>query len=192
MKQQKFKRRRFFHFTTRFVHRKWYQMSSYRNWLDFLQSLKKIQQLRLSEDIIWHSGVLMCSNMHLIFSTETYNEHSVILDLEQALQKELGVRTHLFQRPLPCEPLYQLADLRSASKFIYRNPVRAGIVRKVEDYTYSSLYLLLNKDRPALNNPFCDPLQVIQNLPTQLRWLNSETEFEQQSFEIFRDERPGF
>ena len=192
MKQQKFKRHRFFHFSTQFVHPKWKQLSSYRNWLDLLQSLQKIQSLRQSEDIVWHVGLLMSNHIHLIFSTQSYNEHSLVLDLEQALQKELDVKTRLFQRPLPCEPLYDREDLKAAYKYIYRNPVRAGLVRKVEDYTYSSLFLLLNKDRPALSNPFCDPLQIIQNLPTQMRWLNAETEFEQHSFEIYQDKSLGF
>lgn len=178
MKQQKFKRHRFFHFTTKFVNPKWFEASSYKNWLDLLQSLEEIQSLRQDEDIVWHSGLLMSNHIHLLFSTQTYNEHSLVLDLENALKKRLGIKLNLFQRPLPCEPLYHLEHLKAAYKYIYRNPVEAGMVRKVEDYTSSSLYLLLNKDRPSLANPFNDPFQIIFNLPNQLNWLNSASNFE--------------
>lgn len=184
MKQQKFKRHRFFHFTTKFVNPKWFEVNSYKNWLDLLQSLPEIQNLRQGEDIVWHSGLLMSNHIHLLFSTQTYNEHSLVLDLENALKKRLGVSTNLFQRPLPCEPLYHLEHLKAAYKYIYRNPVEAGMVRKVEDYTLSSLYLLLNKDRPSLANPFNDPFQIIFNLPNKLKWLNSAENFEHYPFEF--------
>jgi putative transposase len=192
MKQQKFKRHRFFHFTTKFVHPKWFEMSSYRNWLDLLHSLEQIQKVRQDEDIVWHAGLLMSNHIHLLFSTQTYNEHSLVLDLESALQKELNIKSQLFQRPLPCEPLYHLEHLKAAYKYIYRNPVEAGMVRNVEDYTYSSLYLLLNKDRPSLSNPFNDPLQIIQNLPNRLRWLNTSSAFEQFSFSFYEDQNSRF
>jgi putative transposase len=192
MSPQKFKRHRFFHFTTKFVHPKWYQINSNKNWLDLLHCLQEIQKNRESEDIVWHSGVLMSNHIHLIFSTQTYNEHSLILDLEQALQQKLGIEAKLFQRPLPCEPLYHIEHLKAAYKYIYRNPVSAGMVSKVEDYQYSSLYLLLNKDRSTLLNPFNDPFQIIQNLPTQLRTLNSKSGFEPYSFEIYGDQSLGF
>ena len=191
MKQQKFKRHRFFHFTTKFVNPKWFEMDSYRNWLDFLQSLQEIQRLRQDEDIVWHSGLLMSNHIHLLFSTQTYNEHSLVLDLENALKKQLGVTSNLFQRPLPCEPLYHLEHLKAAYKYIYRNPVEAGMVRKVEDYTWSSLYLLLNKDRPSLQNPFNDPFQIIQNLPNRLKWLNSQSNYAYESYEFLEDQSVG-
>lgn len=184
MKQQKFKRHRYFHFTTKFVHPKWFAMSPYRNWLDFLHGLQNIQRLREDEDIVWHSGLLMSNHLHLLFSTQTFNEHSLVLDLEKALQQELNIKAQLFQRPMRCEPLSHLKHLKTAYKYIYRNPVEAGITAKVEDYAFSSLYLLLNKDRLALTNPFHDPLQIIQNLPNRLRWLNSKSSFMQYSFDF--------
>ncbi len=188
MKQQKFKRHRFFHFTTQFVNPNWFETNLCKNWLDFLYSLEQIQKQRQDEDIVWHSGLLMSNHIHLLFSTQSYNEHSLVLDLESSLKKQLGTRANLFQRPLPCEPLQHLEHLKAAYKYIYRNPVEAGIVRKVEDYTFSSLYLLLNKDRPSRFNPFLDPFQVIQNLPSRLRWLNSESTYSQFSFDFQEDQ----
>ncbi len=193
MKQQKFNRHRFFHFTTKFVHPKWFEMTPYRNWLDLLRSLENIQKLRLDEDIVWHSGLLMSNHVHILFSTQSYNEHSLVLDLEEALKKELGIKTQLFQRPLPCEPLYHLEHVKAAYKYIYRNPVEARMVRRVEDYAYSSLYLLLDRQRPSLNNPFIDPFEIIQNLPKRLRWLNSQNRFEQTHFDFyFEDQNSQF
>ena len=193
MKQQKFKRHRFFHFTTHFVHSKWFDMKPYRNWLDFVHSLREVQNSRPTEDIVWHSGVLMSNHMHLLFSIDGYNEHSLILDLERALKKELDVKSQLFQRPLPCEPLLHLEHVKSAYKYIYRNPVEARMVKRVEDYPYSSLFHLLNKQKPSVQHPFVDPFCLIQNLPDRLRWLNSfEGSYSQVSFDFYKDQGLGF
>jgi putative transposase len=194
MKQQKFKRHRYFHFTTKFTHPKWFDLSLYRNWLDLLRCLQGVQAQRIDEGVVWHAGLLMTNHIHLLFSTQLYNEHSLILDLEKALKKELVISKNLFQRPLPCEPLYHLEHLKAAYKYIYRNPVEAGLVRKVENYQFSSLALLLNKERPSLSNPFIDPFQIIQNLPDRLRWLNTRTilTFEQSQFAFqFSPDKPG-
>jgi hypothetical protein len=154
--------------------------------------LNELQKHRLQEEVVWHAAVMMSNHIHLLFSTQTYNEHSLILDLESELKKELGVKGPLFQRPLPCEPLDNIEHLRAAYKYIYRNPVEVGLARRVEDYTYSSLYLLLNRERPSLQHSFVDPLQLIQNLPVRLRWLNSANAFSQTSFPFFEDQSPGF
>jgi hypothetical protein len=192
MNTQKFKRHRFFHFTTKFVNPNWYEANPNENWFNILKSLQNIQNNRATEDIVWHSGVLMSNHIHLLFSIQGYNEHSLILDFEQSLLNETGLAGKLFQRPLPCEPIYHLEQLKAAYKFIYRSPVSEGLVRNVEDYTYSSLYILLNRDRMNRLNPFHDPLQIIQNLPVQLRWLNSKPSFESDSLEIYRDKSLGF
>lgn len=192
MKQQKFKRHRFFHFTTKFVNPKWFDNDPSQNWQDLLRSLEVIQNQRQDEDVVWHAGLLMSNHIHLLFSTQTYNEHSLVMDLENTLKQQLDTEKNLFQRPLPCEPLYHLEHLKAAYKYIYRNPVEAGMARKVEDYHFSSLYLLLNKDRPLLINPFNDPLQIIQNLPNRLRWLNSQSPFAHYSFEFHEDFGLGF
>ena len=192
MKQQKFKRHRFFHFTTQFVHPKWFQTSPLENWLNFVNSLSQVQILRREEEFVWHAGVLMSNHLHLLFSTQCYNEHSLVLELESVMMSKLNIQKTLFQRPLPCEPLEHLEHLRAAYKYIYRNPVEAGLTHKPELYPYSSLYLLLNKETPSIAHPFIDPLQLIQNLPQRLRWLNSQTHFGASSFDFWQDQGLGF
>lgn len=173
MKRQKFNRRRFFHFTTRFVHPSWYELKSSENWKVLVQTLNCIGDRREGEDIVWHSAVLMSNHIHLLFSMSSFGEHSLVLEVENHLQNQLGLEGTLFQRPLPCEPLLHLEHLRQAYKYIYRNPVEAGLAAKVEDYSLSSLGLLLNRDRDLTRHPFMDPFPLVQNLPRHLKWLNS-------------------
>jgi putative transposase len=173
MKRQKFNRRRFFHFTTHFAHPEWYESSPGQNWKLLIKCLNRMGAHPETEDIVWHSAVLMSNHIHLLFSMNSFGEHSLVLELESCLQAELGLRGKLFQRPLPCEPLLHLEHLRQAYKYIYRNPVEAGLARRVEDYPLSSLRLLLNRDREMTQHCFVDPFPSVLDLSKHLKWLNS-------------------
>ena len=57
-----------------------------------------------------------------------------------------------------------------AYKYIYRNPVHAGICEKVEDYKYSTLRGIMGMD--YLYIPAYDNMHVIQAPNSRLGWLN--------------------
>lgn len=182
MKQQNFKRNRYFHFTTKFVHHKWYDQTLSRNWIDFLLTLENVQLRRQDPALTWHSGVLMSNHLHLLFSTDSYNEHSLVLDIEAEWKRQLGVKAALFQRPLPCEPLEHFEHFKMAYKYIYRNPVEAGLSPRAEIYPYSSLGLILNRNRLHCRNPFVDPMEIIHDPYRKLRWIHQDERDPQLSF----------
>lgn len=182
MKQQKFKKYRYFHFTTKFVHPKWYDQHLSRNWIDLLSTLEAVQHQRQDPGLTWHSGVLLSNHVHLLFSTDSYNEHSLVLDIETQWKKQLEIKKPLFQRPLPCEPLEHFEHFKMAYKYIYRNPVEAGLCLRAEDYKYSSLGLILDRFQPAHRNPFIDPLEIIHNPLSRLRWINKDDNDRQMNF----------
>lgn len=182
MKQQKFKRQRYFHFTTKIVHPKWYDHALSRHWIDFLTTLDLVQKRREDPGLTWHAGVLMSNHIHLLFSTDSYNEHSLVLDLEEQWKKQLEIKRSLFQRPLPCEPLEHFEHFKMAYKYIYRNPVEARMCNRAEDYAFSSLGLILNRFQPSLRNPFVDPFEIIHDPYRRLRWINALEDERQMSF----------
>lgn len=114
----------------------------------------------------------MSNHLHLLFCTDGYNEHSLVLDIENQWKKHLSVRSALFQRPLPCEPIDNFEHFKLAYKYIYRNPVDAGLSPRAETYPFSSLGLLLSRNQFSPSNPFVDPMEIIYDPYRKLRWLN--------------------
>ena len=60
---------------------------------------------------------------------------------------------------------------RHAYKYVYRNPVRAGIVEKVEQYKYSTLFGLLGMQHLLI--PVEEDYLLISKTEETLEWLNS-------------------
>jgi putative transposase len=182
MKQQNFKRSRYFHFTTKLVHPKFYDQTQTENWLNLLDVLQSVQN---QQSVTWHSGVLMSNHVHLLMSIEGYYEHSLILELEKEWKDLIKIKKPLFQRPLPCEPIDNFEHFKLAYKYIYRNPVEAGLSPRVEIYPFSSLPLILNFNKTPQKNPFVDPMEIIFDPYRRLRWLNSPDRDPQMSFAWF-------
>ena len=58
----------------------------------------------------------------------------------------------------------------NAYKYLHQNPLRAGIVDRVEDYKYSSLYGALGQDRTLIPAKQVDDL--FDDTEAHLEWLN--------------------
>ena len=69
-----------------------------------------------------------------------------------------------------CEPVLSYAQYLNTYRYIYRNPIEAKLVLKIEDYKYSSLYYLLGKS--LLHCQIIDHLGLIQNPIKLLNWIN--------------------
>lgn len=71
-------------------------------------------------------------------------------------------------------PIDNIAYYQQAYHYLYRNPVTARIVDKVEDYPYSSLRYVLGKT--SEEHPFVDNMHLITNPYLMLKWLNQSKE----------------
>ncbi len=63
-------------------------------------------------------------------------------------------------------PIYYL----HAYKYVYRNPVAAGICRKVEEYPWSTIPFLLGERRGII--PLLNDDTLFSSIDSTLRWLN--------------------
>lgn len=137
-------------------------------------------------DVRIHSFVLMNNHFHMLISTPEANLDVAMNYLLREVSKRLGEETdrenQIFGGPYHWSLIKNSIYYRHAYKYIYRNPVQAGLCKKVEDYPYSSLRGLLGLD--YLYIPAYDTLDLIQNPATQLRWLNEE--FDDESREAIR------
>jgi putative transposase len=123
-----------------------------------------------------HAFVLMSNHYHLLVSTPDSNLDQCIQYFQS--QVSLGMRRYAstgnlrfgtrYKWSLLTDPIY----VRSVYRYIYQNPLRAGLVPRVELYPWSTLAGIVGMS--ALKPPiwdFCKG-EVEADLESRLEWLN--------------------
>ena len=100
----------------------------------FIQNL--IQPLLSSHHIQLHALVMMDTHVHLLIRSEEKMENFFCEELQAKF------KTTQSQIDCHCEPISNYAQYLNSYKYIYRNPVEAGLVSAVELYPFSSLHNL--------------------------------------------------
>lgn len=126
-----------------------------------------------------HSFVLMRNHYHLILSTPQLNLDAIMQYLNREASKQIGLKSGRinrifggrYQRSLIEEDSYFL----NAYKYVFRNPVKAGVCGYVEDYRFSTLPIQLGKEKWPFPLSF-EPEFFFELLPVEkqqlLNWLN--------------------
>jgi putative transposase len=99
--------------------------------------------LRLLYEVEFQAIVLMPNHIHMIFTTPQANLGKVMLVFMTSFAKSVNFRSgrigHVFGGPYFWSMITSTRYYGHALKYVYRNPVRAGLCDKVEQYPYSSL-----------------------------------------------------
>lgn len=90
-----------------------------------------------------HHIIFMSNHMHIL---ATPNEDNLgqamsyfLTNVSKFLNFKLKRKNHIFGQRYRATIIENSRHFMNAIRYIYQNPVRAGIVKKVEDYPYSSL-----------------------------------------------------
>lgn len=137
-----------YHITARCINRDWFSIDSDLVWEIMTTHLHFMQ---MAFEIRIHAFVLMSNHFHLIAVSPKGNLSAAMRFFMSESGRDLrrlSNRINLtygsrFHRSLLSSPIYYL----HAYKYLYRNPIEAGLCARVEDYKYSSLQGLLGKDR---------------------------------------------
>ena len=105
--------------------------------------------LHIGFNIKVHAFVLMSNHFHMIARSPDANLSAAMKYFMQETSREITYASDRinmtyggrFHRSLLSSPLYYL----HAYKYLYRNPVMAGLCSRVEDYKYSSMQALLGE-----------------------------------------------
>lgn len=146
------------------------------NMCNFLEDFKE-------DGLRTHAFVLMGNYFHLLCSTE---QNSLKLDLEW-----MNELINISMIDVACDygniidnytvvPIKSFKQYKEAYRYVYRNPVEAGLVSKAEDYEYSSLLALLHGRAERVS--FEDNMNLSFNPLGLLRWINKEFQFENHLF----------
>ncbi len=173
MRKSSFKHRRYYHLNLDFETHPLFKQ------LDWIFIQKKIRNVSVMHKIDINALIMMDTHVHLILSSGNQTENFFC----EHFQKEIApkVNTDCF-----CEPLLSYSQYLNAYKYVYRNPVEAGLCERAELYPYSSLQILLGKAVGYLE--FDDQLAIIQNPLHILKWINSDDDFKASQLRLLRQD----
>lgn len=170
---------------------------------DFTRFLRKLRGYKEDFKFRLHAYVLMETHFHLLIQPLKTGIVKIMQPLMTAYTKYFSLRHNL--RGHVFESRYQsiIVDkdeyLLSVSRYIHQNPVRAGIVTKPQDYSWSSYKAFIEPEEErlvdqeetlgmfsqdknkakALYQEFVEEVEVLNPLKDQVRGVLGEDKFRQ-------------
>ena len=140
----------------------WNCMENYRHFLHFVYEVKI------------HSFVLMPNHFHLIakFPRANLGEamNYFMRETSREISRAAGKENHLYGTRVFRSALSSFHYFTHAYKYVYRNPVEAGLSLRVEAYPFSSLQGLLGLKHGM--TPLEEDTLLFDDVELQLSWLN--------------------
>lgn len=135
---------------------------------------KVLRRLHQSSSITTHGFVLMSNHYHWICSGHLPENSEIFENFHEQVRDEYLNQAFfgnaVFEAVPAVFPLTNPISLQNTLKYIYRNPVEAGMVLRAEEYSYSTLGYHMGKKKPLF---FCnDPLKLIFHPTRVLDWIN--------------------
>lgn len=167
-----------YHITTRANNREWFYIPQSAFWKVLAEILSRDP---VALRIRVHALVLMSNHLHLIASSvDGKIDEPMRYLLREVCRKvnQIAERTnHLFGGPYKWSLITNTTYFLHCLKYVYRNPVRAGLCEKVEDYPFSTVR--------SHQNPSLLPFQVQHwkwsgdwikwgNFNSILDWMNTD------------------
>lgn len=145
--------------------------------------LKKLLHLQKEHELRISAFVLMNNHFHLMALTPKEPIDRIMYffmkDVTRAMQKRCGRINMMFGGRYKGCIIDDSRYLMNVYKYIYRNPVAAGIVNRAEDYSFSTL----KKELPITLDQIM-PMNIAVGRKLELEWINSS--FETQEVESMK------
>lgn len=172
MRSSHFKKKsKFFHLNIHF------KTTGYFKNLDWIYLQRLIYNAATMYHVEIQALLMMDTHFHVLIESKNNQENFFSNLLENSLVNRNEPEAF-------CEPVKSLAQYLAVYKYIYNNPVNAGLSKYVEDYPYSSIQILLGK--AAGHCLISDRLDLIQNPLRVLKWLNNEIAFKESKLNFIR------
>lgn len=147
--------------------------------LDWVMLQKIVNHASQHYKVDVHALVMMDTHTHLLVESFKNQENFFLDYLNRKLNTAIPPESH-------CEPIDNYDQYINTYKYIYNNPVKAGISLKCETYPYSSLPSLLGKQISYCS--VVDKMNLIQNPFQILNWLNSQEDYKVSKLKEVRQE----
>lgn len=163
--------------TARANNKEWFALDLKEIWVLVQDSLREAIKIHHVEII---SFVLMGNHYHMLILTPLGNLDLFIYEFNKRLALKIQSKTGQINRIFGGRYKWCLIEsqkyLANCYKYVYQNPVRAGIVTSCEDYPFSTIRTLYKNER------FSVPLHDRFGFKDEfgLRWLNQKIGEEEQ------------
>ena len=163
-----------YHVTARANNKEWFYIPKEQVWKIFVKELNLIV---LEEKFKIHAFVLMDNHYHMLCSTDDSKDLGVVMqrlqkNVSRKINKKADRINHVFGGPYKGSLITTPTYYKTVLKYVFRNPVEAGIVSKVEDYKYSSL----NSDEITTVFPYSIDSLINYRAQKLIPWLNGGLE----------------
>lgn len=160
-----------YHITARCLNKEWFSMPLNEIWNIFSDYLFFIHH---AFNVHIHSFVLMNNHFHLILHTPNANLDKAMnyfmRETSRVINKNSGRINQIYGAPYHWSILKFSIYYLHTYKYVYRNPVEAGLARFVEEYKFSTLQALIGQTHTII--PLENDDTLFSNFETQLQWLN--------------------
>ena len=172
-----------YHIGARCINREWFQIPMETVWSiysDYLFLMQKMFDVRI------HSFVLMSNHFHLLISTPSHDLSRVMNYFMRETSRVLGFESNrinqVYGGPYHGSIITTERHFLHAYKYVYRNPVEAKMVGRVEDYPFSNLAGCLGASRLFI--PVIEDALLFDNTSWCIDWLN--TPFRENHHELIK------
>lgn len=161
-----------FHISARSNNKEWFYIPQPEAW-EIMSNY--LYFMRFAFEVKIHSFVLMANHFHLIAQFPKGNMGEAMNYFMRETSRYIGSLcgriNHIYGNRYFRSQISRYDYYVTAYKYIYRNPVEAKLVGKVEDYPFSTLHGLLGQSK--MNIPVEDDTLLFDNPTRVLAWLNS-------------------
>jgi putative transposase len=163
----------FYHITTRSNHKEWFDIPLDYVWIIAIKSFKKAQKnnpAKISQ------FVLMANHYHLLIRTPNNDIDQFMYHFNKTFSDLLRIASNKENRMFGSNYKWSLIKnhryFHNVFRYIYQNPLRAGITEQCENYPYSTLHYTSNN----IETPF--DFTKLDQLESNLSFINEKLDFE--------------
>ena len=175
-----------YHVTLRSQHTDWFSLPTKEAWAIFGNIIEKIT---ISYQTRVHVLVLMSNHLHALISTPRRNLNDVMLYLFKESYRSMNQTPESINQvsrvPYTSSAITNPFYYGLAYKYVFRNPIKAGMARQVENYPYSTIRAEFFGDPLPFSleaSRFDFHLPSGLNLKARLEWLNRPFALEEEGF----------
>jgi putative transposase len=160
-----------YHVSARCINKDWFKIPTQDVW-DVMSNYLFFLKHGFDFEII--SFVLMSNHFHLIVKTPKANLSQGMNYFMRETSRSLTMLSDRINQTYGSPYHWSLIKnenyFRHAYKYVYRNPVEAGLSLKVEDYRYSTLQCKLGQNNDII--PLTEDCLLFEAVDETLSWLN--------------------
>ncbi len=188
-----------YHVTARCINKDWFRIPIEEVWAitsDYLFFINYTYKVKI------HSFVLMNNHFHLVISAPNMNLSEAMNYFMREVSRQItrisGRINSTFGSRFHRSLIPRYHHYMNVYKYVYRNPIEAGLARCVEQYKFSTLHGLLGQSKitvPVAADTviFCDEvdrnLQWLNTKPPKFLWNKMKTGLRKSVFELSVDQR---